>query len=86
MIDAPYILKSFLLSIHCCIGDILNHIKREAHVQRAHMDLGTRRATKRKQQAWRKVLSDVDDTLYSSGGMFPAGIDRRYPRYEVREY
>ena len=28
--------------------------------------------------AWRKVLSDVDDTLLSSGGRYPAGMDRRY--------
>jgi len=26
-----------------------------------------------------KVMSDVDDTLYSSGGHFPAGCDRRFP-------
>lgn len=29
-----------------------------------------------------KVLTDIDDTLYSSGGVFPAGVDRRYPRHE----
>ena len=27
----------------------------------------------------RKILSDVDDTLFSSGGKFPAGIDMSYP-------
>ena len=27
-----------------------------------------------------KVLSDIDDTLFSSGGSFPAGVDSRYPR------
>jgi len=27
-----------------------------------------------------KVLSDIDDTLYSSGGKFPAGCDHRWPR------
>ena len=27
-----------------------------------------------------KVVSDVDDTLVSSGGIWPAGIDRRIPR------
>lgn len=27
-----------------------------------------------------KVCSDIDDTLYSSGGRFPAGCDRQYPR------
>lgn len=29
----------------------------------------------------RKILSDVDDTLFSSGGHFPAGIDTRYPHH-----
>jgi len=28
-----------------------------------------------------KILSDVDDTLYSSGGKFPAGCDTRFPRH-----
>jgi hypothetical protein len=28
-----------------------------------------------------KVLSDIDDTLFSSGGAFPAGTDTRYPRW-----
>lgn len=27
-----------------------------------------------------KILSDIDDTVFSSGGSFPAGIDTRYPR------
>jgi hypothetical protein len=27
-----------------------------------------------------KILSDVDDTLYCSGGKFPAGCDKRLPR------
>ncbi|TMW62234.1 hypothetical protein Poli38472_009727 [Pythium oligandrum] len=63
--------------------DILNHIRREAGVQTAHMRLGTKRAMKRRQQAWRKVLSDVDDTLYSSGGRYPAGLDTRYPRHTL---
>jgi hypothetical protein len=31
----------------------------------------------------RKVLSDVDDTLYASGGKFPAGVDTSYPRHTV---
>lgn len=30
-----------------------------------------------------KVLSDVDDTLYSSGGKWPAGCDKTYPRHVV---
>jgi len=31
----------------------------------------------------RKVVSDVDDTLMSSGGRYPAGIDATYPRHSV---
>jgi hypothetical protein len=31
----------------------------------------------------RKVLSDVDDTLYCSGGMYPAGVDKRFARKTV---
>jgi len=27
-----------------------------------------------------KVVSDIDDTLHSSGGAFPAGVDRRFPK------
>jgi hypothetical protein len=28
---------------------------------------------------WRKVLSDIDDTLKCSGGHYPAGLDRSLP-------
>lgn len=28
-----------------------------------------------------KIVSDIDDTLMSSGGSFPAGCDRTYPRH-----
>lgn len=31
----------------------------------------------------RKILSDVDDTLFSSGGHFPAGVDRTYPKHTL---
>jgi hypothetical protein len=31
----------------------------------------------------RKILSDVDDTFFSSGGRFPAGCDTSYPRHEL---
>lgn len=33
--------------------------------------------------AWRKILSDVDDTLSSSGGSWPAGMDTSYPKKTV---
>ncbi|KAF4128224.1 hypothetical protein GN958_ATG22576, partial [Phytophthora infestans] len=64
-------------------ADVLSHIQREASVQIAHMRLGTKRGRSRKLHAWRKVLSDVDDTLYSSGGRYPAGLDTRYPRHTL---
>ena len=64
--------------------EILVHIRKQAQVQAAHMKLGTRLARQRRErQPWRKILSDVDDTLVSSGGRFPAGMDRRLPRHAV---
>ena len=36
--------------------------------------------TRLRKRRLRKVLSDVDDTLLSSGGRYPAGCDRAYPR------
>jgi hypothetical protein len=63
--------------------DILNHFRKEATVQRAHLEMGTRKGKRRMQQAWRKILSDVDDTLCSSGGSYPAGIDKRYGKKVV---
>ena len=63
--------------------DILNHIRREATIQRAHLEMGTRKGKRRMQHAWRKILSDVDDTLCSSGGSYPAGIDKRYGKKVV---
>ena len=30
-----------------------------------------------------KILSDIDDTLWSSGGKWPAGIDKSYPNHAV---
>ena len=63
--------------------DILSHIRREAAVQQAHMQMGTKRAKLRQNFAWRKVLSDVDDTLLSSGGSYPAGVDKRYGKKVV---
>lgn len=63
--------------------DILSHFRKEAAVQQAHMDMGTRKARLRMEQGWRKILSDVDDTLTSSGGSYPAGIDKRYTKKVV---
>jgi hypothetical protein len=60
--------------------EVLKHIGTQAKVQAAHMSLGTRAGRGRSDKAWRKILSDVDDTLSCSGGRFPAGVDSSYPR------
>mmetsp|Transcript_42569 Transcript_42569/g.68548 ORF Transcript_42569/g.68548 Transcript_42569/m.68548 type:complete len:1271 (+) Transcript_42569:434-4246(+) len=60
---------------------ILDHFKRQASTQAAQMAMGSSLARKRLSKgAWRKVLSDVDDTLFSSGGRYPAGMDTTYAR------
>ncbi|RHY39370.1 hypothetical protein DYB30_002750 [Aphanomyces astaci] len=70
--------------LRCNIVAVLNHIQRQAKFQLAHMQISTKNiGGKRKQLEWRKVLSDVDDTLESSGGMWPAGGDQSYPRHTV---
>jgi hypothetical protein len=65
--------------------DILNHIRKEGAMQLSRRQLGTiqRGPNRRYNVAWRKILSDVDDTLLCSGGLYPAGIDKRYPRKVV---
>lgn len=63
--------------------DILSHIRKEGALQISHMQLGTKRAQRRQHMAWRKVLSDVDDTLFCSAGHYPSGIDRRFPKKAV---
>lgn len=63
--------------------DILSHLKKEANVQRAHLENRTRKSKQMNQISWRKILSDVDDTLTCSGGSYPAGIDKRYGKKVV---
>jgi len=53
-------------------AEIIAHLAREGEVVRNDGLLPRER---------RKILSDVDDTLFSSGGHFPAGIDRSYPHH-----
>ena len=48
--------------------EILQHIFSQAEIQAAHNRIGSRIGRKRGQFAWRKILSDVDDTLSCSGG------------------
>lgn len=64
--------------------EILQHIAKQASIQKAHCSVGTRHGRKRMQlYAWRKIISDVDDTLVCSGGSFPAGLDCAYPKKEL---
>jgi len=64
--------------------EILKHIQREASVHAAHRLLSTRVSRQRSaRRGDRKVLSDIDDTLLCSGGHYPAGIDKRWPRKAV---
>eukprot|EP00606_Chrysophyceae_sp_TOSAG23-5_P000151 GSChrysophyteH2.ASY1.ANO1.676.1 assembled CDS len=63
--------------------NILNHIRKQAMIQEAHNKIGSRAGKQRGLMAWRKVLSDVDDTLTCSGGVWPAGMDTRYPRKAI---
>lgn len=64
--------------------DILTHMRKEGAMQVTRRQLGTKRGPRRRYlMAWRKILSDVDDTLLSSGGHYPAGIDKRYPKKVV---
>ena len=58
--------------------DILMHLKRQADWSWAQMGMDTKRSRERMKRPWRKILSDVDDTMLSSGGHYPAGIDRRF--------
>ena len=48
-------------------------------MQAAHALLRTKTARARAERPWRKVLSDVDDTL-TCGYHYPAGCDQRFPR------
>jgi hypothetical protein len=64
--------------------EILAFIKQQADIQAAHNIIGSRNTNKRRKMfAWRKILSDVDDTLSSSGGSWPAGIDNSYPKKSI---
>jgi hypothetical protein len=63
--------------------NMLQHIDTQARVQLSHMAFRTKRSKYRKCKFWRKVLSDVDDTLTCSAGSYPSGIDKRYGKKVV---
>mmetsp|Transcript_50146 Transcript_50146/g.144500 ORF Transcript_50146/g.144500 Transcript_50146/m.144500 type:complete len:780 (-) Transcript_50146:9-2348(-) len=52
--------------------DVLRHIEIEGATVRANSAV-----------LLRKVLSDIDDTLFCSGGHFPAGVDKRFPKRQI---
>lgn len=62
---------------------ILDHIGREARIQAAHNVMGGNISRRRKRFAWRKIISDVDDTLSCCGGSWPAGMDASYPKKSI---
>eukprot|EP01031_Cornospumella_fuschlensis_P053288 gene53288-65085_t len=64
-------------------ADILSYISAQAEIQAAHAKIGSRAAKRRGKFAWRKILSDVDDTLSCSGGSWPAGMDTSYPKKAI---
>ena len=54
--------------------EILAHIRSEAAFARRSKAAGGPRGRL-------KIISDLDDTVWSSGGRFPAGCDRKYPAH-----
>jgi hypothetical protein len=62
---------------------VLKYIAHEANIQRAHSKIGSKRGKQRGLLAWRKILSDVDDTLSCAGGSWPAGMDTSYPKKAI---
>lgn len=71
--------------------DILKHIRKEVAIAAYRQqqkriirsDPVSAAHRHRHRQQFRKVLSDVDDTLYCSGGSYPAGVDKRFNRKTV---
>lgn len=63
--------------------EILNYILLQARIQQGHSTIRSRKGKKRSRLAWKKVVSDVDDTLVCSGGSYPAGVDTSFPKKAV---
>jgi hypothetical protein len=62
-------------------AEVLAHIRAQGAAVREEL---LRRGPGAPPGAALKVLSDIDDTVFSSGGGFPAGVDTRYPRRAAR--
>ena len=63
--------------------EILNYILLQARIQQGHNTIRSKKGKKRSRLAWKKIVSDVDDTLTCSGGSYPAGVDTSYPKKAV---
>jgi len=62
-------------------AEILQYIMKQANIQAAHQLIRSKAGKKRVKFAWRKILSDIDDTLTCSGGSWPKGMDTSYPKH-----
>jgi len=63
---------------------ILDHIEKQGRSIVVIMKQGGRTGiTLLEHRPWRKILSDIDDTLKCSGGHWPAGVDLSLPRKAV---
>ena len=63
-------------------SDITSHLIREKVLK--HFSVEAKKMTTERGGSYGlKILSDVDDTLYSSGGKFPAGMDKEYPKHQL---
>lgn len=64
-------------------AEVLNHIRLEANKLKGALRIGGSRGKRFARRPWRKILSDVDDTLSCSGGRYPAGCDKQLPRKAI---
>jgi len=68
---------------YVCIQPSMFHgalIDEEHYDQHLHIMSFTKNRKKRNMLAWRKILSDVDDTVTCSGGSWPAGVGSSFPK------
>jgi hypothetical protein len=64
--------------------EILSHIDKIGKQLASHRVIKTKNIGGRlSQYSWRKILSDIDDTLYCSGGAYPNGIDLSYAKKTI---
>lgn len=87
MTDAKGDINSMHKLVFCDIrnadtrAEILQYITKQANIQAAHQLIRSKAGRRRVKFAWRKILSDIDDTLTCSGGSWPKGMDTSYPKH-----